>query len=173
MDSFAHKAAEWSRPALPVDANEATKNARAADLKLAAYDIQVGAFNGATTLLVAVVALAIIGLVSMQAAFVMGALFLFIRNEVEKNLNQYQVPVDADAAAALQHHMQHLSGIAQPDAGDNVLNNLGIEITEENRNWEPDAHFILGHVVWKNFHPFEGANNIANMAGRVAAAVSR
>lgn len=111
------------------------------------YDTQVHSFNISTVSLITSVALAVIGLISMQAAFVLGALFYFIRGEVEKSLAVYQMPRDqAGQAVAFLRAMAGQVG----NVGANVLANLGLGARD---GWEPVEHKVFGHAVWMNTLP--------------------
>ncbi len=122
------------------------------------YEIQVHAFNLSTAMVVSSVALAVIGLISMQAGFVLAALFMFVRDAVQKNLAIYEVPEQATKETKEGHQFKRTFGFPAIDEGDQILANLNYRLgnaDNEIRKWEPVAHKVFGHAVWMNLLPEE------------------
>jgi hypothetical protein len=138
------------------------------------YDVQVWGFNIASALLISSVALAVLGVISMQAAFVVGAAAWFMRNELEVSLQKYELPKEGfqqvieesvgepgdQRRVRRERDQESLEKMLQArerdvyDQGDRILNNLG-RLTEKTRDWEPVALTIFGKSVWRNCLPTE------------------
>jgi hypothetical protein len=125
-------------------------------LQASKWNLLVNGFNASTVLVVAAIAFAVF--LSLQNAFVFGALGLGLRCLTELELAAYTVPADAADERQLLRIALHALGARRPSLGATILERLNVARDD---GWEENRAFVeVGSqrlVAWKNTVPIPPA----------------
>ena len=144
VNDMAAKAADWL-----VDAN--TVNRETA-LQRKTTNIQIITFNTAVVALIASVALALIGVISMQAAFVLGVASFFIQQVVRTALYE-KFPYDGYVYDETVREADRPAAADKAD-GESVLAKHYLKV-KDHADWVRVALRVFNHDVWMNMLPSE------------------